>query len=69
MKSAGNIKIKMLEDDRRSVFVNLETTLFYGTIIKETVHSIQTAVKHQVEWMTAMDVLAVNVSVRRLVVR
>ncbi len=69
IKSVLNVTIKTGVDKSRSVSINVELVLLYGPVIKEIVRQAQTFIKQQVEAMTAMNVLAVNISIRRLVLQ
>ncbi len=69
VKNILNINIKKGDDRNRSLSINIEVVLIYGSIIKEVVRLTQNYIKQQVESMTAMNVLAINVSIRRLVLQ
>lgn len=61
-----SISVKLAENKEKSVTISLDLNLFYGISIKDTIALVQALVKQQVEFMTAMSVLSVNISVRSL---
>ena len=69
IKNIININIISQHNDEKSIVIDVELVLFYGFIIKDVVRNIQTIIKQQIEYMTAMNVLAVNISVRRLAIK
>lgn len=64
-----HINVKLVKERGKSVIISLELILFYGAVIKDTVGLIQSLIKQQVEFMTAMNVVSVNVSIRSLAVK
>ena len=69
IKSIIGINIKTDGESAKKVIINVEVILLYGCVIKDVVNLAQYRIKHEVEVMTAMKVVAVNMSVRRLAVK
>ena len=69
IRSIVSINIRTDGENAKKVIINVEIILLYGSIIKEVVYSAQHLIKHQVEMMTAMNVNAVNMSVRKLTLK
>lgn len=55
--------------DARGIFVHVELVLYYGVQIFEVSRLLQKKIKDKIEYMTAMQVQKVNISVRSLVLR
>lgn len=64
-----HVNVKLVQNQGKSVMISLEVILLYGSVIKDTVKLIQSLIKRQVEFMTAMNVLSVNVSIRSLALK
>ena len=69
IKSIVSINVRTVGENAKKVIIDVEIILIYGSIIKEVVNLAQHLIKHQVETMTAMNVNAVNMSIRRLALR
>lgn len=69
VKNIIGINIKTDGESAKKVIINVEVVLLYGCIIKEVLNLAQHIIKHEVEVMTAMKVVAVNMSVRRLALK
>jgi uncharacterized alkaline shock family protein YloU len=67
IKNVVNIHIRADWERSRNITINAEIVLLYGTVIKDAARAAQRMIKQEVEAMTAMSVLTVNISVRRLV--
>ncbi|WHH57544.1 Asp23/Gls24 family envelope stress response protein [Petroclostridium sp. X23] len=71
MKIAGVKKISKvwLQNDNPGLAIHMELTLEYGNILQELAKEIQVTVRDAVEKYTAINVLAVNITVKSLVVQ
>jgi uncharacterized alkaline shock family protein YloU/adenylate kinase family enzyme len=70
IKGVLSVNIRKSEKENNGgIFINVETVLLYGTVINEVAAVARRLIKQQVELMTLIDVIAVNVFVRRLAVR
>jgi len=66
IKTISNIVVKVDGERTRSITINVDAVLFYGVVIREVMRLTQHRIKQRVEEMTAMNVAAVNIFVRRL---
>jgi uncharacterized alkaline shock family protein YloU len=57
-----------IEDSFSGVIINMEVTLVYGVILHQVARVVQSTVKNAVEKYTAVNVLAVNVTVKTLAI-
>ncbi len=64
-----DIKVRRRSDNSKGIVIAIEVVLFYGVQIFEVTKQLQAKVKYKVEYMTAMQVKNVNVSIRSLSVR
>lgn len=64
-----DIKVRRRSDNSKGIVIAIEVVLFYGIQIFEVTRQLQAKVKSKVEYMTAMQVKNVNVSIRSLSVR
>lgn len=64
-----DIKVRRRSDNSKGIVIAIEVVLFYGVQIFEVTKQLQAKVKEKVEYMTAMQVKNVNVSIRSLSVR
>lgn len=64
-----DIKVRRRSDNSKGIVIAIEVVLFYGVQIFEVTKQLQAKVKSKVEYMTAMQVKNVNVSIRSLSVR
>ncbi|MDR2005732.1 MAG: Asp23/Gls24 family envelope stress response protein [Acidaminococcales bacterium] len=70
IKGVLSVNIKKSEKDNNGgIYIKVETVLLYGSVINEVAAAARRLIKQQVELMTSIDVIAVNVFVRRLAVR
>lgn len=63
-----SIKVRRRSDNSKGIVIAVEVILFYGVKIFDVTHQLQAKIKEKVEYMTAMKVKNVNVSIRSLVV-
>ena len=68
VRKVGAIRIRRTEEKDRGVVIAIDVTLRYGTQIVELMRQVQDAIKEDVEYMTAMNVKAVNMEVKRLTI-
>ncbi len=68
VRKIGAVRIRRTEDKDRAVLIALDVTLRYGVQIVDVIRQVQDAIKADVEYMTAMNVKAVNVEVKRLTI-
>ena len=68
IRRIGAIRIRRLEDKDRAILIRVDVTLRYGVKIVDLIRKVQDAVKSDIEYMTAMNVKAVNVEVKKLTV-
>lgn len=64
-----DIKVRRRSDNSKGIVIAIEVVLFYGVQIFEVTKQLQAKVKSKVEYMTAMQVKNVNISIRSLSVR
>lgn len=64
-----DINVRRRSDNSKGIVIAIEVVLFYGVQIFEVTKQLQAKVKSKVEYMTAMQVKNVNVSIRSLSVR
>ena len=62
------IKVRRRSDNSKGIVIGVEVVLFYGVKIFDVTHQLQAKIKEKVEYMTAMKVKNVNVSIRSLAV-
>lgn len=63
-----SIKVRRRSDNSKGIVIAVEVILFYGVKIFDVTHQLQAKIKEKVEYMTAMKVKNVNVSIRSLLV-
>jgi uncharacterized alkaline shock family protein YloU len=68
VEGVGKVGRVVVESRREGVVVEMEIVLRYGYPVWEVLQNAQTAVAHQIEHMTALNVLEVNLDARRLMV-
>ena len=56
-------------DNSKGIVISVEVVLFYGEKLFAVTRQMQAKIKEKVEYMTAMQVKNVNVSIRSLAVR
>jgi len=61
-----DIKIKNFED---GIVINIDVTLYYGSRLIDSTKKIQELVKKEVEAMTSLNILSINVEVKSLYVK
>lgn len=64
-----SIKVRRRSDNSRGIVIGVEIVLFYGAAIMTVTRQLQAKIKEKIEFMTAMKVNNVNISVRSLSVR
>lgn len=61
-----NISVRRRSDSSRGIVIGIEVIMFYGVQLMKVTRELQLKVKEKVEYMTAMQVKNVNVSIRSL---
>ncbi len=69
IKGPTSIVVQKQGENTKSLIINVELVLFYGIIIKQVVRDAQILIKQQLESMTSMSVVKVNMSIKRLVLK
>lgn len=64
-----DIKVRRRSDNSKGIVISVEVVLFYGEKLFAVTRQMQAKIKEKVEYMTAMQVKNVNVSIRSLAVR
>lgn len=65
----GGIKVRRRSGSNRGIYIYVDVVLFYGVRVYEVTRVFQTKIKDKIEYMTAMQVKNVDVSVRSLSIR
>lgn len=68
VEGIGRVGKVVVESRREGVTVEMEIVLRYGTPVWEALNHAQRAVAHQIQHMTALNVLEINLDARRLMV-
>lgn len=63
------ISVKRRSDNSKGIVIAVEVILYYGVQIFEVTKQLQLKIKEKVEYMTAMQVKNVNISIRSLSLR
>lgn len=69
IKKITNIKISRRSDGNKGIVISTEVILYYGVKIREIVRTYQQQIKKVVEYMTGLQVNAVQFGVRELALR
>ena len=69
IKSVISITVKADWESTRSITITIETIMFYGAVINDVMRLTQQRIKQRIEEMTTMNVVAVNIFVRRLALK
>ena len=64
-----DIRVRRRSDNSKGIIIKVELILYYGVKIFEVTKQLQKKVKERIEYMTAMKVNNVNVSIRSLAVK
>ena len=64
-----DIKVRRRSDNSKGIVICVEVILYYGVQLFAVTRKMQAKIKEKVEYMTAMQVKNVNVSIRSLAVR
>ena len=64
-----DIKVRRRSDNSKGIVIGVEVVLYYGVKIFAVTRQLQAKIKEKVEYMTAMQVKNVNVSIRSLAVK
>ena len=63
------IKVRRRSDNSKGIVISVEVVLYYGVKLFVVTRQLQAKIKEKVEYMTAMQVKNVNVSIRSLAVK
>lgn len=69
VKKVTDIKVRRRSDNSKGIVIFVEVVLYYGEKIFVLTKQLQAKIKKKVEYMTAMQVKNVNVSIRSLALR
>lgn len=64
-----SIKVRRRSDNSKGIVISVEVVLYYGVHLFNITKQFQAKIKEKIEYMTAMKVNNVNVSIRSLAVR
>ena len=64
-----DLKVRRRSDNSKDIVIYVEVVLYYGVKIFAVTRQLQAKIKEKVEYMTAMQVKNVNVSIRSLALR
>lgn len=64
-----DISVRRRSDNSKGIVISVEVVLYYGEKIFAVTRQLQAKIKEKIEYMTAMQVKNVNVSIRSLAVR
>lgn len=64
-----DISVHRRSDNSKGIVISVEVVLYYGTKIFSITRQFQAKIKEKIEYMTAMQVKNVNVSIRSLAVK
>ncbi len=64
-----DISVRRRSDNSKGIVIAIEVVLYYGVQIFEVTKQLQLKIKEKVEYMTAMQVKNVNVSIRSLTLK
>ena len=63
------IRVRRRSDNSKGIVISVEVVLYYGVKLFTVTRQLQAKIKEKVEYMTAMQVKNVNVSIRSLAVK
>lgn len=69
VEKVNSIRVRRRSDGSKGIVIAIEVVLYYGEKIFTVTKQLQAKIKEKVEYMTAMQVKTVNVSVRSLAIR
>ena len=69
VQKVSGIKVRRRSDNSKGIVISVEVVLFYGVKLFAVTRQLQAKIKEKVEYMTAMQVKNVNVSIRSLAVK
>ena len=64
-----SIKVRRRSDNSKGIVISVEVVLYYGVKLFAVTKQFQAKIKEKIEYMTAMKVNNVNVSIRSLAVK
>ena len=69
MERITSIKVRRRSDNSKGIVISVEVVLYYGVKLFAVTKQFQAKIKEKIEYMTAMKVNNVNVSIRSLAVK
>ena len=69
VEKVTSIKVRRRSDNSKGIVINVEVILYYGVKLFAVTKLLQAKIKEKIEYMTAMQVKNVNVSIRSLALR
>ena len=69
VEKVTSIKVRRRSDNSKGIVISVEVILYYGVKLFAVTKQLQAKIKEKIEYMTAMQVKNVNVSIRSLAVR
>ena len=69
VQKVSGIKVRRRSDNSKGIVISVEVVLYYGVKLFAVTRQLQAKIKEKVEYMTAMQVKNVNVSIRSLAVK
>ncbi len=69
VEKVTSIKVRRRSDNSKGIVINVEVVLYYGVKLFAVTKLLQAKIKEKIEYMTAMQVKNVNVSIRSLALR
>ena len=69
VEKVSGIKVRRRSDNSKGIVISVEVVLYYGVKLFAVTRQLQAKIKEKVEYMTAMQVKNVNVSIRSLAVK
>lgn len=69
IKKVTDIRIRRRSDGNKGITILVEVIIYYGSKIRDVIRDFQNKIKTYAEFMTGLQVLNVNVSVRNLAMR
>jgi uncharacterized alkaline shock family protein YloU len=68
IKGLGRIVNTDISIHPHGIVINIDVSVIYGLVIKDVVDMLRKTIKHEIEYMTSLNVIAINVLVKSLAV-
>ena len=69
VQKVTGIKVRRRSDNSKGIVISIEIIIYYGEKLFAVTKQLQSKVKEKIEYMTAMQVKNVNVSIRSLALK